>query len=251
MDNQLLLQIFEKALLTRRFEERIRSLAMAGGIPSSLHEGAGQEISQIAAITALRDDDCILYGHRGLAYMVARGVDLSAMLADFSGKDGGTNRGKGGCMHIVDPEKGILGESGTVGGGFVISVGVGMALQRKQPGRIVVHFFGDGTATDFPCELHGCQRFFVRAGIFARCPDTDAGCRHQGRRALVGRFGRIGTEVEQRAHQRHIRRLGCQHEGRCADAIELIAVPVLRLDGRVCARARARPSHPCVQAPAD
>jgi len=146
MNDQQILDVFSKALLTRRFEEKIRELAMAGEVPSSLHEGAGQEVSQIAAIAALQDDDYILYGHRGLGYMVARDVSLGAMLCDFAGKDGGTNNGKGGCMHIVDREKGILGESGTVGGGFVISVGVGMALQRKEPGKVVAHFFGDGTS---------------------------------------------------------------------------------------------------------
>ena len=49
-------------------------------------------------------------------------------------------------MHVVDVPKGILGESGTVGGSFVVSVGVGMALKRKQPGKVVVYFFGDGTS---------------------------------------------------------------------------------------------------------
>jgi len=49
-------------------------------------------------------------------------------------------------MHVVDVPRGILGESGTLGGGFVISVGVGMALKRKMPGRVAVYFFGDGTS---------------------------------------------------------------------------------------------------------
>lgn len=49
-------------------------------------------------------------------------------------------------MHVVDRGRGILGESGTLGGSFVIAVGVGMALARKQPGRVVTYFFGDGTS---------------------------------------------------------------------------------------------------------
>ncbi len=119
---------------------------MAGELAPSLHVGAGQEVAQIAAIEALNPDDYILYGHRGLAYMIARGVSLADMLADLAGKEGATSRGKGGVMHVVDVPKGILGESGTVGGSFVISVGVGMALKRKQPGKVVVYFFGDGTS---------------------------------------------------------------------------------------------------------
>jgi len=78
--------------------------------------------------------------------MIARGTPIAAILADVAGKQGGTNNGKGGVMHVVDVPRGVLGESGTLGGGFVISVGVGMALKRKMPGRVVTYFFGDGTS---------------------------------------------------------------------------------------------------------
>ncbi len=146
MDDERLLDIFRTVQLTRRFEDRIIQLAMAGEIPATLHPGAGQEIEQVAAISALRPDDYVLYGHRGIGYMVARGMRLDHILADIANKDGATSRGKGGVMHVVDVEHGILGESGTLGGGFVISVGVGMALKHRKKGQVVTHFFGDGTS---------------------------------------------------------------------------------------------------------
>ena len=146
MDKNLLLDVYKTSVLARRFEARIVQMAMAGELPPSLHAGAGQEICQAAAIAALGKDDYVLYGHRGVAYMIARGTPLPAILADIAGKQGGTNNGKGGVMHVVDVPRGVLGESGTLGGGFVISVGVGMALKRKMPGRVVTYFFGDGTS---------------------------------------------------------------------------------------------------------
>jgi pyruvate dehydrogenase E1 component alpha subunit len=146
MDNGLLGEIYSTALLSRRFEERIMQMAMAGEIPASLHPGAGQEVAQVAALAAIGPDDYVLYGHRGVAYMVARGTPLAAILADIAGKEGATSRGKGGVMHVVDVPHGVLGESGTLGGGFVISVGVGMALKARGRGQVVVHFFGDGTS---------------------------------------------------------------------------------------------------------
>lgn len=146
MNNAQMLDIFTTAVLVRRFEARIVQMAMAGEFPGSLHAGAGQEIGQIAAISALSRDDYILYGHRGVAYMIARGTSLTSILADIAGKEGATSRGKGGVMHVVDVPNGILGESGTLGGGFVMSVGVGMALKRRKQGQAVVYFFGDGTS---------------------------------------------------------------------------------------------------------
>jgi len=146
MDPKLLLDIFKTSVLARRFEARVMQMAMAGEIPGTLHAGAGQEVCQTAAIAAMNKDDYVLYGHRGVAYMIARGTSLAALLADIAGKEGATSRGKGGVMHVVDIPHGILGESGTLGGGFVISVGVGMALKRRYPGRVVTYFFGDGTS---------------------------------------------------------------------------------------------------------
>lgn len=146
MDNNFMLEVFKTAVLARRFEARIVQMAMAGELPGSLHAGAGQEIGQIAAISTLAKDDYVLYGHRGVAYMIARGTSLASILADIAGKEGATSRGKGGVMHVVDVANGVLGESGTLGGGFVISVGVGMALKRRKKGQAVVYFFGDGTS---------------------------------------------------------------------------------------------------------
>jgi acetoin:2,6-dichlorophenolindophenol oxidoreductase subunit alpha len=146
MDDATRLEIFRKVLLSRRLEERIRQLSMAGEIPATLHPGAGQETCQIAALAALRPDDPMLYGHRGLGYWIARGLPPEKILCDIASREGGTNRGKGGVMHVVDPSRGILGESGTLGGNFVIGVGVALAEQMRKTGRVVILFFGDGTS---------------------------------------------------------------------------------------------------------
>jgi pyruvate dehydrogenase E1 component alpha subunit len=146
LSTEALLRIFEIGLLTRCFEEQIVKWAKEGGLPPLLHPGAGQEVAQLAALAALHQDDPLLYGHRGLAYMTGRGVPLVAILADAAGREGGTNNGKGGLMHTVDLARGVYGESGTLGGGFVIATGMGMAIRKQRRSNVVVHFFGDGTS---------------------------------------------------------------------------------------------------------
>jgi pyruvate dehydrogenase E1 component alpha subunit len=146
MDDAVRLAILRRALLARRFEERIVRLAMAGELPATLHPGAGQELAQLAALAALRPDDPMLYGHRGTAYWIARDLPLERILCDIAGKEGGTNRGKGGVMHVVDPERGILGESGTLGGNFVVGVGVALADRFQGRDAVTIVFFGDGTS---------------------------------------------------------------------------------------------------------
>ena len=146
MDDAIRLEVFRKMLLSRRLEERVRQLSMAGELPATLHPGAGHEACQIAALAALRPDDPMLYGHRGLAYWIARGLPPEKILCDIASKEGGTNRGKGGVMHVVDPPRGILGESGTLGGNFVIGAGVALAEKMRKTGRVVIVFFGEGTS---------------------------------------------------------------------------------------------------------
>ncbi len=146
MDAQLKLDIYKKIILSRRLEERIAELIKAGQVAGFMHPGVGQEALQVAAIENLRPDDYLLYAHRGVAYWVARGVPIEKVLCDLAGKEGGTNRGKGGVMRVVYPQLGVLGESGTLGGCFPIATGAGLSIQVKGEDKVVLCFFGDGTS---------------------------------------------------------------------------------------------------------
>jgi TPP-dependent pyruvate/acetoin dehydrogenase alpha subunit len=64
------------------------------------------------------------------------------MLCDLAGKEGGTKKGRGGMMHVVDPARGVLGESGTLGG----CLPIGLSIKVKEQDKVVLRFFGDGTS---------------------------------------------------------------------------------------------------------
>jgi 2-oxoisovalerate dehydrogenase E1 component len=68
------------------------------------------------------------------------------MFAELMGKDQGTNRGRGGSMHIADPKLGIFGANGIVAAGLPIAVGAATAAQLRADGSVAVAFFGDGAA---------------------------------------------------------------------------------------------------------
>jgi TPP-dependent pyruvate/acetoin dehydrogenase alpha subunit len=146
VDHKLKLDIYRKIVLSRRLEERVAELIKAGQVGGFMHPGVGQEALQVAAIETLRPDDYLLYAHRGVAYWVARGVPIEKVLCDLACKEGGTNRGKGGVMHVVYPKLGVLGESGTLGGCFPIATGAGLSIKVKHEDKVVLCFFGDGTS---------------------------------------------------------------------------------------------------------
>jgi len=68
------------------------------------------------------------------------------MFAEFSGKDRGCCRGRGGSMHIADVNRGDSGANGAVGGGLPIAVGTAPAAQRLATGAVTLCFFGDGAS---------------------------------------------------------------------------------------------------------
>jgi TPP-dependent pyruvate/acetoin dehydrogenase alpha subunit len=51
-------------------------------------------------------------------------------------------------MHIADPELGMLGANGIVGGGLPISIGAGFSSKIKKNNSVTICFFGDGAVNN-------------------------------------------------------------------------------------------------------
>jgi pyruvate dehydrogenase E1 component alpha subunit len=131
----------------RAFEEQAEKSYMMGKIHGTMHLSIGQEASAVGAISTLEPDDYILGHHRGHGLCIAKGADLSLMMAEFYGKEAGYCRGRGGSMHIADVDGGNLGANGVVGGGIPMAVGVGLGLKMQGNQRVLLSFFGDGGAS--------------------------------------------------------------------------------------------------------
>jgi pyruvate dehydrogenase E1 component alpha subunit len=141
-----LLALYERMLLIRRMEERLRADAAAGNLPGAVHLYIGQEAIATAVCARLRENDWITSTHRGHGHFLAKGGDPKAMMAEIWGKRTGICRGMGGSMHVADFSKGILGANGIVGGGFAIATGAALSAKLAKDGRISVAFFGDGAS---------------------------------------------------------------------------------------------------------
>lgn len=131
-------------LLVRGFEERVAALYRDGEVPGFVHLSIGQEAAAVGACWPLRPDDVITSTHRGHGHCLAKGLDPQRMFAELLAKADGTNRGRGGSMHIADSALGIFGANGIVAAGLPIAVGAGAAAQLRGAHTIAVAFFGDG-----------------------------------------------------------------------------------------------------------
>jgi pyruvate dehydrogenase E1 component alpha subunit len=145
-DAEVLRWLYQHLLLIRTFEERVVALRQAGVLQGSLHPYIGQEAVAVGVCARLERDDCVASTHRGHGHCIAKGVDVRPMMAELYGKTNGTNRGKGGSMHITDVTVGMLGVNPIVGGGVPHAVGAALSARRRGTGQVAVAFFGDGAA---------------------------------------------------------------------------------------------------------
>jgi 2-oxoisovalerate dehydrogenase E1 component len=133
-----------RMLLIRGFEQRVADLYRDGEVPGFVHLSIGQEATAVGACWPLGPKDVITSTHRGHGHCLAKGLDPLGMFAELMGKDRGTNRGRGGSMHIADPKRGIFGANGIVAAGVPIAVGAAVAAQLRADDSVAVSFFGDG-----------------------------------------------------------------------------------------------------------
>jgi acetoin:2,6-dichlorophenolindophenol oxidoreductase subunit alpha len=141
-----LFTLYERMLLIRRTEERLRDENKAGNVPGAVHLYIGEEAIATGICANLRETDMITSTHRGHGHYLAKGGDLNAMIAEIWAKETGICKGMGGSMHVADFSKGILGANGIVGAGFAIATGAAYSAMLSQEGRVVVDFFGDGAS---------------------------------------------------------------------------------------------------------
>jgi len=132
----------------RYFEEKAEDLYIRGLVHGTMHLSIGQEAGSVGSIATLRSDDLIIHHHRGHGHTIAKGADLTIMMAEFLGKETGYCRGRGGSMHIADIAGGNLGATGVVGGGIPTSVGIALALQMRRSDKILLSYFGDGATNE-------------------------------------------------------------------------------------------------------
>ena len=160
MDPSLALDLYRRMLMIRGIEDRVQSLFLRGEVYGTTHLYSGQEAVAVGFASALQEGDRIACTYRGHGHLLAMGSDPEALLAELLGRETGINGGRSGSMNMVDPEHGVLGCYGIVGGS--IAAATGAALSLRGTGAIAVAYFGDGTTN---------QAYFFECLNFAKVLD--------------------------------------------------------------------------------
>jgi pyruvate dehydrogenase E1 component alpha subunit len=125
-------------------DERIRTMLMSGRIAILYYSPRGQEAVAAGIGATLTKEDYLVTTYRSLHDCLAKGVSMRDLWAEYLGRATGTCKGKGGPMHITDPECGLMVTTGIVGSGLPIANGFGWSAQQRGDGRVAAVCFGDG-----------------------------------------------------------------------------------------------------------
>jgi 2-oxoisovalerate dehydrogenase E1 component len=148
LDTATLERFYRDLCRIRRFDERVIELFNTGVVKGTAHSCVGQEAIAVGACAALAESDYIVSHHRGHGHCIAKGADMTRMMAELMGRSTGYCGGLGGSMHIAALDKGILGANGIVGAGIGLGSGAALSAQMRRSGQVALAFFGDGAANE-------------------------------------------------------------------------------------------------------
>lgn len=140
--HQVASQLLQKALLIRRFEERLFQLFSEGKLNGTIHTCIGQEWIAVALAENLRAEDYVLGTHRAHGHFLARTDDVEGLMAELMGRATGVAGGIGGTQHLVGPH---FLSSGVQGGLMPVAAGIALREKLRRSRAIVCIFIGDGT----------------------------------------------------------------------------------------------------------
>jgi pyruvate dehydrogenase E1 component alpha subunit len=147
-DREFLVNLYERMVFIREFEEGVKFLFLEGSMPGTIHQCQGQEATAVGVCTALREGDQITSTFRGHGHALAKGLTAEEMLFELYGAGTGCCKGKGGSMHMGNIEKGMIPGIAIVAGGIPMAAGMALAFKMRKQSNIVACFFGDGATSE-------------------------------------------------------------------------------------------------------
>ncbi len=143
--DEILLGLYNNLLKTRMLDERLRRLFRQGRYAGTYFSAVGQEATTVCPSYGLRDEDIIAPSHRELGANVAKGVPLSAIVAQVYARVNSPDKGKSHPCHYGWRPKGVITPASTLASQAIIGTGCAMAFKIQKKDNVVLAFFGEGS----------------------------------------------------------------------------------------------------------
>src|SRR5262249_29786236 len=109
---------YERLCETRAFEDAVQALFAEGLILGTTRTCQGQEGIAVGIAAVTSADDAVTCTYRGHGVALALGMPPDVVMGEILGRTTGCVGGKGGSMHLVDPDVGLLPTFAIVGAGL-------------------------------------------------------------------------------------------------------------------------------------
>ncbi|MGN7611098.1 thiamine pyrophosphate-dependent dehydrogenase E1 component subunit alpha [Magnetococcales bacterium HHB-1] len=137
-------ELYQKLYLIRRVEDLITEHYMDDEMKTPMHMSAGGEAISTGVCQALDEKDQVVGTYRSHALYLAKTGESDLFMAEMYGKESGVVQGKGGSMHLIHPESGLICTSAIVASNIPVAIGAAFANKQKKNNKLVAVFFGDG-----------------------------------------------------------------------------------------------------------
>ncbi|MBL8270411.1 dehydrogenase E1 component subunit alpha/beta [Steroidobacter sp.] len=147
-ERKFLLNLYERMLLIREFEDTVKFLFLEGTMPGTIHQCQGQEATAVGVCAALGADDWITSTFRGHGHALAKGLSPQELMDELFGAETGCCKGRGGSMHVGNMNKGMVPGIAIVAGGIPLAAGMALSFKLEKKPHVVASFFGDGAVAE-------------------------------------------------------------------------------------------------------
>ena len=148
LSKEQLLDLLRVMLNIRYSEEQLVKCYARGEIPGGMHTYIGEEAVATGVCAHLGVKDAVFSTHRGHGHALAKGMRPERLIAEVLGKATGCCGGRGGSMHLFEPEVGFYGTSGIVGPSILLAAGAAYKFKLEGAANVGVAFFGDGASNN-------------------------------------------------------------------------------------------------------
>ena len=142
------IELFYSMIRMRMIEEKIAERYSEQEMRCPVHLSIGQEAIASGICMNLQKKDQVLSAHRSHFHYLAKGGNLKKMISEIYGKETGCAGGKGGSMHLIDIQAGLIAAVPIVGSTIPIGVGLAWANKLDNLKKVVVIFFGEGSTEE-------------------------------------------------------------------------------------------------------
>jgi len=139
-------RLYRTMVRIRLCEESLVEPILSGQVCCPVHLYSGEEAIATGVCAALSEKDYVFGSHRSHGHYLAKGGDMRELVAEIYCKEAGFSKGRGGSMHVIAPDIGMIGSAPIVAGTIPLALGAALASKIRKEKRVTVSFFGDGAA---------------------------------------------------------------------------------------------------------